>query len=258
VITPNTTSVKGCRADFEGLVWEGEEHHHSARVHANITVRRSPEGQQVVTFFGGVTDPAAPLSDVAAEIIASAAVSDGGHLIVGFGADLPEGFAQALDAASGGRLTITMLVPQGMSDAEKAIPMPDPVAAQVCTLILSEEDFEQFSDESFQWARTKMVDAPNDYFEAVGRSVNELTDRRWEMAYGIAGGPGGWANTLMAVSFLRALGEEYELAYAPGEDGGQYFILTDFRTAMWKQVQERNVIRDAEKEAAFRELTASE
>ena len=105
MITERVDAVIQIRDDFGDLRQVAEERHTSPQIkNARITVWESPNGQTVVMFSSG----SGLTNSHAREVVSSATLPDGGHLIVNAPA-YEDGFDQALQDATGADTTITVL-----------------------------------------------------------------------------------------------------------------------------------------------------
>lgn len=254
MITPTAPSLKDCRADFAELVMQFEDQHYSPTLMAHISVFRSPEDQRVVMVTGSVPpDVECPVEEIALEIIETAGIQAGNHLVIGMARPL-DGLDQALDAAGGGSATVTMLAQREMSEAEKAVPEHDPVEPITVSLVMGETDFERLTTTSTWWAASydNSFGRYLENFENTSGGPDKAPSPDWKMAYWV--GP-EYVNVLLAGAFLRGQHCAYEVLYDLTENPtSQYVILTDFMTASWKQADELRKIRAAAKEESFRAL----
>lgn len=254
MITPPTQSLKGCRADFDDLVQEGEEQYQSPFLGAGVFIYRSPENQAVVMFSGHRVGKAErSVEETAREIIEASGVGAGDHLVASVYRG-PDGLDQALDTAGEGKIMITMLVRREMSEEEKAVPKPDPVPPVTVSLVMGEKDFDQLTNSSTRWNTSFEGSwAPQlDRFENMSYDYDQDPSPDWKVAYWLGT---EYSAVLLAGAFLRGQGCEYEVLWDMAENPDpQYAILTNFMTASWKQSEEQERVREAQKEAQLRGL----
>ncbi|MFJ4739005.1 hypothetical protein [Streptomyces sp. NPDC088775] len=237
MITPRVRSVKDARADFEELkhVDDGDLHWDDG-THAGMRIWTSPEDQLVAHFSIGI-----PLTaEDAPRLSEHLGLPVGSHLILS-AASYGDDFEQALDAATDEKFSITLIEHPSEPAEVLAVPEPDPAPAVTVSLTISERDFDFFCVSSFRFDAEHFRGCLETY--APGKSaVDDEVDSHWQMAY-VVDREGGYANVMLMTAFLTAHGYPYELVGAAQDDGSEWWVLTDFKTASWRKSDTQDEVK---------------
>ncbi|MEU1816029.1 hypothetical protein ABZ543_12660 [Streptomyces roseifaciens] len=241
MITPRVPAVASARADFDELevIATDNDMHWAEGTHVLLRVWRSPDGQMVQWI--NMEGHTATVED-AAWMAERLHLTPGAHFFV-YASTYAEDFEQTLDKALGGDVRITLLEREPMHPEVAAVPMPDPAPAVTVSLTISEQDFDLLTHDTFHFDDERFVEMLESC--APGKTpVDDVVDSHWKMVYTIGREAGSYADVMLATAFLRAQGYTYELAT---DHDGDWWILTDFKTAMWRR-------HDGQKQAEARLL----
>lgn len=231
MITPPVASMKEARADFEELVPISSvlNLHLAEGVHAGVRFYQSPEGEQVVL----VSCEGIPEMEAVPALVGSVNLPSSAHLLF-FAPDYPEGFDEALDAALGGGVKVTLRSDERRHPEVLAVPTPDPAPPVTVSLTISEADFNYLCENSVAFDPEVFTGMLETY--APGKdTATDSVDSHWKMAY-TANTDGGYANVMMMTAFLKGHGYAYEVASTWDDDtGSEWWVLTDFKTASWRR-----------------------
>lgn len=252
MITPTAARLRETRGDFKDLrPLMPVVHLGATGLPGTVTQLESPEGEAVTVLR--IMVATADLAPILAQLLAVMETKADTHVIVESHEPAEEGFDAALDAATEGKLKITLVRPEPpdpeIEGAVASVPRPEGKPSVPITLEISEEDVDRLADKYSEGERKGRL---MDHLIPLGG--DETVGTQWKLLYWVRG---GWGPVVLVRGFFDYHQIPYQLARDPSDSEYEFAFLTDHETPMVRLDAAQDALR-AQMERAKAEASGDE